>query len=391
VVKDDDIYVAGRGCLTPAGFDFAGNWRALARGIPALKPDAVFGVAGRLAEDAERRVEEAAFRAKPLRHADRAVRFGAFAAREAWAEARLDRRLTTATVIGSSRGATQSLEGEHERFLERGRTSAHASPSTTAGSFASVVAQDLGLDGPNVAVSSACATGLVAIGTAFALLKAGLADQAIAGGSEASLTPFTKAQLEATGVLAKAPSILFPSRPMHPERSGMIAAEGAACLALATGAALERAGGVALARIAGFGAATEPASATGISDSGSVLVAAVRRAVTAAALDPMDIDLVVGHGAGTLKGDAAEQRAYETLFGEGRLPPMTFHKWLTGHMIGASAACSAAFATQHLLTGEVPALPYFDEADDLAVEARYVLVTALGFGGVAAALVLARD
>jgi 3-oxoacyl-(acyl-carrier-protein) synthase len=60
-------------------------------------------------------------------------------------------------------------------------------------------------------------------------------------------------------------------------------------------------------------------------------------------------------------------------------------------MIGASAACSVAFATQHLLTGEVPALPYFDEGDDLAVEARYVLVTALGFGGVAAALILARD
>lgn len=386
----DDIYIVGRGCLTAAGSDFSSNWQALVQGIPCLKPDPIFGVAGRLSTTAERMVDAVASRGKFLGFADRAAHLGMLAARESWMESRLDSRCVSAIVIGSSRGTTHTLEREYERFLERGNTSAYASPASTAGSLASVLAQDLDLDGPILSVSSTCATGLVAIGTAFGLLKAGLAEQALAGACEAPLTAFTQAQLHAARVLDPSPSLLFPSRPMHPDRNGMVAGEGAACLALATGKRLHVSGALPLARIAGYGAATETASPTGISASGNVLVKAIQRAIDFAEIDPFDIDLIVGHGSGTRQGDDAEMQAYKIMFGTNRTPPLTFHKWLTGHMLGASAAFSAAIATVHLTSGQVPPLPYWDETDEIR-DPKTVLVTALGFGGVAAALILARD
>lgn len=387
-----EVFIVGRGCLTAAGADFNANWRGLIRGVPALKTDPIFGMAGRLHEGAESFLQKSIKQSKRLRRADRAVQLGVLAAREAWAESQLEPGRLCATIIGSSRGATQTIEQEHGRFLERGCTSVQTSPATTAGSLASVVAQELGVNGPVMSVSSACATGLVAIGTAFGLLKAGLAVQALAGGSEASLTAFTRAQLHAVSVLDPSPSMLFPLRPMHPERNGMVAGEGAACVAIATHEALrEQRQVIPLARIAGYGAASESTSATGISPTGEVLIQAVRRAIAYAQIDLSDIDLIVGHGAGTRQGDDAEIRAYDTLFGHKHRPPLTLHKWLTGHMLGASAAHSAALATAHLMTGQVPALPYWDEVDDRVFEPRYALITALGFGGIAAALILARD
>ncbi len=396
-----NVYVTGRGTQSPAGASFERSWRALERGKPCFTLDDDYGYLGRLGPDGEEAL--AALRLdRRLKAQDRGVLMGVLAAREAWSEARGARsagRLAerppgrTAVIMGSSRGATGTIEREFERFSAKGTVALSASPASTAGAFASAVAQDLGLDGLSLAVSSACATGLNALGVAYALVTSGIADHAIAGGAEASLTPFTLAQLDTIGVrMSRNGSALFPCRPMHPLRSGLLAAEGAACLALS--ARPETLGGGPLARVAGFGAATEGATLTGISADGQVLVDAIEQALEQAGLDQSAIDLVVGHGAGTLKGDAAEITAYRRVFGV-NLPALTFHKWLTGHMIGASAAFSAALAVRSLETGEVPALPYADDGElgFPTVPRRRVgnvLVTALGFGGNASALVLRR-
>lgn len=390
-----NVYVIGRGALSPAGPQLEDNWQALLSGKPRIAYDDVLGACGRVDAKAEAELARLGDE-KRWRNTDRAVLLGLLAARGAWTEGR--ERLGSATldprrvsvVMGSSRGATHTIEREHDRFLERGKVSAGASPQSTGGTFASAVSQDLGLGGLSLFVSSACATGLNAVGTGCALILAGQARHVIAGGAEASLTPFTLAQLRAASVVARAPSLLYPCRPLHPLRSGMIVAEGSACVLLSS-----EPGPEAIARIAGFGAATETATATGISAGGDVLVEAVRRALEQAGIGPGEVDLVVGHGAGTIKGDAAELAAYRSIF-EGRLPPVTFHKWLTGHMIGASGAFSLVLATMHMASGLVPALPYGQSDLPLppppAAETRlkHVLVVGLGFGGNASALILAR-
>jgi 3-oxoacyl-(acyl-carrier-protein) synthase len=148
-----------------------------------------------------------------------------------------------------------------------------------------------------------------------------------------------------------------------------------------------------LARIAGYGAATETGTMTGISTDGHALQTAILQALEQAELSPSGIDLIVGHGAGTRKGDEAEFQAYRAVFGE-EIPQLTFHKWMTGHMFGASAACSVALAVEHMLSRQIPALPYWPEAGTalgmrpMSRKIEAILVAALGFGGNAAALVL---
>lgn len=388
------IFLTGRGLVSPAGLTTHDLWDAISRGVPRLVQEPLLGPCGKLPLAAETVIDRVRDQKKALRTADRAVLLGVLAARDAYAEA-LQAELaldpdTTAVVCGSSRGATATLEREHDAFLERGKVSATTSPHSTQGAFAAAVAQDLGLGGLAVSVSSACTTGLNALGVGAALLEAGQCTAVIAGGAEASLTPFTIAQLRAAGVLAKAPSALFPCRPLHPERTGLIPGEGAACVVLTQ----DPRG--ALARFGGFGSSSEPSTPTGVSPDGLALGRAMRRALNAAELDPADIDLVVGHGASTRQGDAAELNAYRDLFGM-KLPPITFHKWATGHMIGASGAVSAVLATLHLATGDVPALPYWEQ--DVPVggktalhltRARHVMVCAMGFGGNASAVIISR-
>lgn len=389
-----EVHVIGRGVLSPAGRFLAENWAALARGVPAFTLDDEVGWLGRLGPAGEDALT-ALGAEKRLRHADRAVLMGVAVAREAWSEAKKPGagRVPgkTAVIMGSSRGATATIEREFARFEKAAKVALTTSPTTTAGAFASTIAQDLALDGMALSVSSACSTGLNAIGVAYSLVASGLADHALAGGAEASLTPFTLAQLDKLGVrMVRRGSALYPCRPMHAGRSGLLAAEGAACLALT--ARPDVLSGKSLGRITGFGSATEGASLTGVSPDGQVLVDAIEQALEQAGLEPADVDLVCGHGSSTVKGDAAEMNAYRRVFGA-QLPAMSFHKWLVGHMIGASAAYSAALASMALTTGIVHALPYGDEAELGFPQAprgalRTVLVTAFGFGGNAAAMVL---
>lgn len=392
------VYVTGRGMASPAGSSFAANWAALERGRPCFTLDDDHGYLGRVSPDVEAALALLQGE-KRLKAQDRGVLLGVLAAREAWREARgiANPRERppgrTAVVMGSSRGATGTTEREFERFTATAKVSIAASPTSTAGAFASVIAQDLGLDGLALSVSSACATGLNALGVAWSLVATGVADHAVAGGAEASLTPFTLAQFDAIGVrMVRRGSALFPCRPLHPLRAGLLAAEGSACLVVS--ARPETLGGGPKACILGYGAASESSTMTGISSDGHVLVDAVEQALEQAGLDRGAIDLVVGHGAGTVKGDAAEINAYRRVFGV-EMPAITFHKWLTGHMIGASAAYSAALAVRSLETGEVPPLPYCEDGElgfPFAPKKRVttVLVTALGFGGNASAMVLGR-
>jgi len=387
----EGVFIAGRGVLSAAGAGLAASAEALICGAPRFAILESWGPVARLDEAGERSLATLLAQ-KPWRGVDRAVGLGVLAARQAWNDARKScDPADTAVIVASSRGATGLLEDAHARFLEHGKVPTTTSPATTAGAFAAAVARDLHCGALSLSVSSACSGGLNAIGLASTLVASGQAASAIAGGAESSLTPFTLAQLRAVGVLAKSPSILYPCRPMQAARCGLVPGEGAAAVVLAAKAP---AGG-AFARVLGFGSATEQATATGISTDGLAVHLAARRALAAAGMGPGDVSLVVAHGASTQKGDAAEWAAYERLF-EGRVPPLAFHKWLTGHLLGASGAFAVALASEHLRTGLLPDAPYWNEGalaprpPARLTKAETALVIAMGFGGSASALILSR-
>ncbi len=380
------IYITGRGVLTPAGLNLEEVWNQLVAGQSALRHADGFFV-GNLPHAVEPRL--AALRTeKEFRAYDKAMLLGILAAEDALYESG-NTGDDYGVFMASSRGANETLEAAHANFAAKTRLRPTTSPATTMGSFAAAVAKRLNFEGPSLTVSSACSSSLHAIGLASLYLKAGMMNGAIAGGSEAALTPFTLAMLSAANVYALPNRVeKFPCRPFHEERSGLVLSDGAAAVVLETEPT-----SLPLAEISGYGAATEQATLTGISLEGKALQKAIKQALSQARLGPADVGFVVLHGSGTKKGDAAELNALNEVFQQ-KLPPLVAHKWLTGHMLGAAGAFSVAMAIQHFAQGVIPAHPYFEnDGTSFARQmdcssARHALVVASGFGGNAAALVL---
>ncbi len=287
--------------------------------------------------------------------------------------------------IGSSRGATQLFEKYHTDFVQTNKSPVRASPSTTLGNISTWVAQDLKAIGPDISHSITCSTALHALINGIAWLQSGMASKFLVGGSEAALTPFTLAQMRAMKLFP--PDKLeteFPCRSLDlsKKQNTMVLGEGAGAMCLELGEKEN-----ALAYIAGIGYATETLThAASLSANGSCFQKSMQMALTADG--PDDIDAIVLHAPGTVKGDQAEMNAIKEVFGD-RLPLLTSNKWKLGHTFGASGILSMAMAINMLTRQKFITIPYLqDQANRSNRKINRVLVNAVGFGGNAVSILL---
>ncbi len=379
------VYIVSCGAISAAGAGLAAHWQALRRGRACFSWHNQRWQ-GHLPPAAEEELN-CLRHTKLFSKADRVALLAAAAARQL--EDRLPRdRRAMAVVAASARGAATSLEQEHRRFLQHGTTSAAASPHTTAGLLATHLSTYIGSTGLSFTLSATCVSGLHALAATLFYLRGGGSKQALCVASEAPLTPFVTQMLRNARVLSRAPRTEnFPVRPLHPQRDGLVLAEGAAALYLCCE---PRADAV---RIAGYGAARDQdVSLTGVSAAGAGLVLAITRALHEAQLCPSDIDLIIGHGASTQQGDRAEWSCLEKVFAP-HMPPLRFHKWCIGHTLGSSTLLSVTLAVHQMRTGTSFTLPYLPTTAapwcaDPPSTLRHVLVCGLGFGGNCAAVVL---
>jgi 3-oxoacyl-(acyl-carrier-protein) synthase len=255
------------------------------------------------------------------------------------------------------------------------------------------VANDLQVQGPLISHSVTCSTALQALANGFAWLRAGLADRFLAGGTEAPLTPFTLAQMKAIGIYSPDPQHPYPCRPHNQERQNtFVLGEGAAIFALEPwmGPSLP-ASATPLVELqaVGFGFETI-GSKTGISREGQHFQLAIREALSRCPGEE-PVDLAILHAPGTVAGDAAERQALAAVFGEGQVPAITSNKFLVGHTLGASAALSVEYGCRILQTQHYLPLPYPNLVDQPpAKPINRILITAAGFGGNAAAILLKK-
>ncbi|MFW5658511.1 MAG: beta-ketoacyl synthase N-terminal-like domain-containing protein [Bacteroidota bacterium] len=290
----------------------------------------------------------------------------------------------TATLIASSRGPTLNWEREHSLYIDyteqAERLSPFASPTTTPGHLSSAVQQALGLTGPAFSLSMTCSSGLWAVANAITWLHAGWVDAALAGGTEAALSGFTLAQMASLKVLNQQPDAPYPSTPFAAGgQNSMALGEGAALFWLAP---LDDTDAKPLARIVGFGFGSEQIpNHAGITAEGGNLRTAMQMAC-----GDVRPDLILAHAPGTIKGDAAELAAIHECFGQ-QMPAVYSNKWCIGHTFGAAGALNLAQAVQVLASGACPALPYLPEAQ-ATQDVKRVLINAVGFGGVAASLLV---
>ena len=286
--------------------------------------------------------------------------------------------------VGSSRGATHLWEAYHRQYGTSGAVSTPASPTTTLGNIASWVAHDLGCDGPALSHSITCSSALHAVLNGCAWLKSGFSRRFMAGGSEAPLTAFTLAQMEALKIYSREAGP-FPSRPLDPSKTGntFVLGEGAAMICMETG---RHPGAQAI--LTGIGYGTEMLShGASLSADAQCLQRSMKMAISGT--DPGEIDAVILHAPGTLKGDRAERSAIQKVF-EGHGPELYSNKWKIGHTLGASGLLSVEMALMLLKDHPVCRAPYLDTARK-ARPIYKVLVNAVGFGGNAVSLLLERS
>ncbi|MBB4077869.1 3-oxoacyl-(acyl-carrier-protein) synthase [Lewinella aquimaris] len=369
-----NIQIAGTGMISAAGNTVPTTWNTLLTENRSWQPDPATGLpvypvgalpkTGPIAEYIHDR------------EVDRTVALALPAAAEAVGAAKWEGR-DFAILVGCSRGPTEAWETAYETHRTGQTLPVRTSPNTTLGSVGFALADYFGVGELSDGLSVACSSGFHALVHGVALLRSGMAERVLVGGTEAALTLFTLRQMERLRIVATpTPQDNYACRPMDDPATGMVVGEGAAFLALE--AVTEPDGPT----IQGLGFSRERCrSATGISREGMALQSSMRQA--AAAVGPPD--LIVAHAPGTRRGDAAEQLAIQQVFGN-QSPVTTSMKWATGHTFGASGPLALVAAVEMLRKQRSILLPYAQLSEP--AELHRILVNATGFGGNAVSVMI---
>lgn len=321
---------------------------------------------------------------------DPTVLFAIYASREAVNKAGWNAKDNFGINIGSSRGATSLFEKYHENFISTRKSQVLTSPTTTLGNISSWVAHDLQTQGPEISHSITCSTALHSLLNGIAWIKSGMADKFLVGGSEAPLTPFTIAQMQAMKIYSKysntstlSAAEKYPCRAFDLNKTvnTMVLGEGAAV------ACLQRDSENALAVIEGVGYATEILT-HGVSISANANCFQKSMKMALGNTDPDEVDVIVMHAPGTIKGDLSEVNAIKKVFCN-KSPFLTTNKWKIGHTFGASGLLSLELAVLMLQNQQFVPVPFI-EYNKEPKQLNKILINAVGFGGNAVSVLLKK-
>ncbi len=314
---------------------------------------------------------------------DKTVLFAIFSSRKAIQNAGWKSTDNFGINFGSSRGATHLFEKYHEEFLQTKKSSTLSSPTTTLGNISSWVAHDLQTQGPEVSHSITCSTALHSLLNGVAWINSGMCTQFLVGGSEAPLTNFTIAQMQALKVYSKEideyPCKAFD---LNKTKNTMVLGEGTSAVCLEKGVTEN-----AIATIEGVGYATEVLKHnTSVTANAECFQKSIKMATEG--IDLSEIDVVIMHAPGTIKGDSSEVNAIKKVFGN-NIPFLTTNKWKIGHTFGSSGLLSFELGLLMLQNQKVIEVP-FAEKQDHPKEIKKVIVNAVGFGGNAVSVLISK-
>lgn len=401
--------VTGMGVVSPLGNDVDRFWKALCDGKSGIRrvdrfdPSALpTQVAGQAPP-----IEMADLSAKDLRRRDLYTIYALAAADQAWAQCGIDMAREVpercGVVVGSGIGGILTLEEGHEKFLNSGYR--YLSPLTIPKLLSNIAAGEvairLGLRGPNRSVVTACATGAQSISEAAHMIRMGLADVMVAGGTEASITPFAMAGFCAMKAMSRRnEDPEGASRPFDADRDGFVMGEGAGVIVIESEEHARTRGAEILGEIAGSGETCDAYHITAPLPDGSGAASAMQAALDDARINPEDVGYFNAHGTGTKQNDVSESLALRRIFGED-MPPVSSTKSMTGHLLGAAGAIEAIICFLAIRDGILPPSINYATPDPecivnlVANESRPAKVAiamsnSLGFGGHNASLLLKR-
>lgn len=402
----EHVAVTGVGVVSPIGCTVETFWQNLLRGERAISPMADSShVSGNAlwAAVPEDFLSQTSLSPAATRNTDRFTQYAMAATAEALERAHLDPPPErTAVVIGNTMGGFPFVAEAQTRFIEGGGRA--VSPKlmalvipNMAGAF---IAMQWRLHGPQLTISTACASSLDAIGLASGMIERGEIDAAIAGGSETLLSPLVYESLVRAGALSRNSDPARASRPFDVDRDGFVMGDGAAVLVLERAESAAARGAQILARIRGYGSLADAYHITSPDPSGKYEVRAMRHAIDAASEAGSGCDVVYAHATSTVVGDAAELRAINGVYAD-RPAVVTSIKGHLGHSMASAGAMCAVAGISGLHEGLIPPTIGTEHPDPTA---RFDLVmsrpreysysafqvNAFGFGGQNASLIVSR-
>jgi 3-oxoacyl-[acyl-carrier-protein] synthase II len=296
---------------------------------------------------------------KEARRLDRFAQFALVAAGEALEQAGWNGEspydpLRVGCVLATGIGGQETIETQLNVMRDKGprMVSPLGIPMYMPNAAAAGVSMKYGLQGQAYGVVSACSGGAHAIGSALRMIQYGDADAAVAGGTEATLTPFSIACFESMQAL----SPTGVSRPFDARRDGFVMGEGAGALVLEEEEAARARGATILGEVAGYGSTSDAFHLTAPEPSGGPASRAIELALADAGLTPDDVAYVNAHGTSTPLNDAAETAAIKRALGDERAHkvPVSSTKSAIGHLLGAAGAVEAIATAEALRTRIIP-------------------------------------
>lgn len=406
------VVITGMGVTSPVGNSVDAFWKSLCSGTSGIDKVTQFDVtdypckiAGEVKDlDFNNYVDP-----KEVRRTDRVILLGLVAAYEAVRHAGLDKASIdldrVGTIFGSGIGGLSTLEAEHTKLIERGpsRVSPFLIPMMIPDMPAGRISMEYGFKGPNYAVVSACASGAHSIGDAFMMIKCGLADVMLSGGSEAVILPTGFAgfcNMKAMSFRNDDPK--KASSPFDIKRDGFVMGEGAGVVILEDLEHALKRNATIYGELVGYGATGDAYHLSSPAPEGAGAQAAMRMALKSAGVQPADIGYINAHGTSTPLNDKYETCAIKAVFGESaKTVSISSTKSMTGHLLGASGAIEFIASALAIKDSTIPPTINYEDADpecDLDYTPntakkkvlRYAMSNSFGFGGHNACLVLAK-
>jgi 3-oxoacyl-[acyl-carrier-protein] synthase II len=403
------VVVTGIGPVTPVGVGRTDFWDGLVSGRSGLGEVTQFDASDfpvRIAGEVTDFDPTEWMDRKAARRTDRVVHLAVAAARLAWDDAGSPsiEPSRAAVVVSTGVGGLQTMEDQVRILAERGpgRVSAFTVPALMPNAASGQIAMELGFSGPNACITTACAAGAHGVGEAYRYIKHGMADLAVAGGTEAAITPLALAAFAQMQALSRNPDPARASRPFDANRDGFVIAEAAGILILEEEERARARGATIYAELAGYGTSADAFHITQPEPQGAGAVIAMQMALTDAGEEAEAVDYINAHGTSTQLNDAAETRAVKKALGDhAHRVAISSTKSMTGHMVGAAGAAEAAVASLAVHEGVIPPTTNYETPDpecDLDYvpnearkhEVRLALSNAFGFGGQNAVLAFRR-
>ena len=403
------VVVTGLSALSPIGNNLTDSWENLLAGKSGIGPITRFDASeftARIAGEIKDFDPEKYMGMKEARRMDIFVQYAVAASKmlleHAGFEITPENAEKVGIALGVGLGGLNTLEVFHSKLMESGpnKVSPFMIPMLISNMAPGQVSIATGAKGTNVVMTSACSSGLHAIGYASMDIMLGRYDAMITGGVESTITAMGISGFTALRALSTSHNDdpTKASRPFEKNRDGFVMGEGAGFLLIESLESALARGAKIYAEIIGFGASGDAYHMTAPDENGEGMAQAMRMAIKEGGIAPEQVDHINAHGTSTALNDLMETRAIKQVFGKHAYElAVCSNKSQIGHLLGAAGGIESVFSIMSLHTGIVPGTINYDEPDpecDLnymgqgpkQLNPEYVLCNSAGFGGTNASI-----